>query len=156
SGYHDPHLRFWSVTGSRGWPEAVNTGQERLVAWSLASDGRTAGTVDLNGGVRVLDLTTPQPARVIRLTTPGLLGAPYWSAGGRVAVSWDGRLVAAFAGFRRIRVWEVATGKPVATLPVPEYEHATPIQLAFGAGNERLYGQSPGELRAWDTATWAV
>jgi WD40 repeat protein len=73
-----------------------------------------------------------------------------------VAVSNDGRQIAAGIPHQFVRVWEVATGEIVQDLPISGYEI---YSLAYSADNKTLFssaerGRADFRLFAWDTKEW--
>jgi WD40 repeat protein len=110
------------------------------IAWS---PGGSAAVLEGRRGLAVVGVTDGR----VRGTVPGSC-AP----GGRVGVSADGRLVAAWedgpAG-RRVVVREVLTGREVAAVPAGKLVH-----LAFGRGGRVLVADDDRRgLRAFDLAT---
>jgi RNA polymerase sigma factor (sigma-70 family) len=132
----------------------VSTGKEILhfdapgrSAWSVRfmPDGKALVTGGFDGTVRIWDLTT----RKVRST---LHGGSMGATG--IALSHDGKRVAeGFQGRSTIRLWDVASGKPLFT----DYEgHADPVyHLAFAPdGRTLVTGDLEGQVRWWDAATW--
>jgi WD40 repeat protein len=111
-------------------------------AWS--ADG-TMAVLEGRGGLTVISIESGQV--LSRLSG----GATHYTE--RVAISSDGRLVAAWKDpdgeNARLAVWEVATGKEVANVPAGSARH-----LAFGRGGRVLVADDDVKgLRVWDLAT---
>jgi WD40 repeat protein len=67
-----------------------------------------------------------------------------------IAFSADGRLIAAQGDQVTLRVWEVATGKPVASLNKPLSNASS---VAFSSDGNLLAAGSRGEFGVWDLKT---
>jgi len=75
-------------------------------------------------------------------------------AGGEacIALSRDGRRIAAGAGDGRITIWDVASHQEVATL---EGHKESVTQLAFTPDGDHLVSVSKDRLRVWRASSWA-
>ena len=69
-----------------------------------------------------------------------------------VALSADGRRLAAGASDGRITIWDVASHQEVATL---EGHQESVMQLAFTSDGDHLVSASKDQLRLWRAASWA-
>ena len=75
------------------------------------------------------------------------------SAGvGCIALSADGRRLAAGASDGRITIWDLASLQEVATL---EGHQESVTQLAFTPDGDHLVSASKDQLRVWSAASWA-
>ena len=93
-------------------------------------------TASSNGTIAVWDLRTRRRVRTLTVGAPVLA----------LAVSSDGRLVAAGAGNRRLSVWGVRSGKRIRDWPFPaKVEH-----VSFDARGERLLAAGRGRARLFD------
>jgi WD40 repeat protein len=96
-------------------------------------------------------LVDPATGKTVR-EFPGQRGKQAW----QVAVSGDGRQVAATLSPEIVRVWEVETGNIIKDLNVPDYEILTVAYSADGAtlfaSGERV--NRDGRSFSWDTKSW--
>jgi WD40 repeat protein len=76
---------------------------ENLVAIALRPDGQVLAAADLEGSVRLWDMTTGE----ITLTIPGEAGQRPFA----LDISADGLTLAAGSGAGRVRVWDLRTGE---------------------------------------------
>src|SRR5262249_19964474 len=167
-------VRLWPRATPRFLPRTALLGHHGS-AWFVlpALDGGRLGTGGEDGTVRVWDT----PGLVAPRTFPGLP-----AAGAPMAVSPDGKLLAAAGPERSVRRWEAGTGRlrtrlaaradapppqggnPQAALVSPR---STIVSMTFSA-NGRLLATAtgdagnplePGEVCVWDVATgheWAT
>jgi hypothetical protein len=128
-------LRFWDATSGELLREHPSFPKElRVAAW--VNDGPSVA-LPLKDGLTVVDLATGKT----RFTVPGTVEP--------IAASPDGRIVAAHKENQgAVGVWEVATGREVATVPTWRAQY-----LRLGPDNRTLAGIGYGVLRVWDIAT---
>jgi WD40 repeat protein len=96
-------------------------------------------------------LFDPATGKTVR-EFPGQRGKQAW----QVAVSTDGRQVAATLSPEIVRVWEVETGNIIKDLKTPEYEFRA---VAYSADNKTLLAAGERVNRdsrffVWDTTNW--
>jgi hypothetical protein len=133
-------LTIWDASTGQPLRHQSFPGEPRTCAWS--ADGDT------------LALSLPDHVALIDLDTAGERGRLDEAVPGTpIALSPDGRLVAVrWAGggvpADHIRVYEVATGRPVVTVRTGEFTH-----FALGADNRTLVTANSFYLRAWDLPT---
>ncbi|NNE13278.1 MAG: WD40 repeat domain-containing protein, partial [Ilumatobacter sp.] len=134
--------QIYDVSGD--FPESVSRPDDLLVQHS-AGVGNAYKVVTREYGLRLLDLETREylgPSLDISFT---------WS--GQTATV-DNRLLAAGTGSSGIVVYEVSTGREVATLDELGNSVAS---LSFNADGSRLAGASGrGDAMVWETDTWTV
>jgi WD40 repeat protein len=129
-------LAVWDLTTGKTTAERSLPAGQREWAWAGLSVA-----LPMSGGLSVV---APETGRV-RFVVPSA------SPGGPVAASPDGRLVAAQlsspGGPAPVGVWEVATGRRVATTEVGPCTH-----LTIGPDGRTLVVAGEGGLRVWDLA----
>jgi RNA polymerase sigma factor (sigma-70 family) len=148
AGYANKWLGAWDVATGKALLAAPLGGKREEVNCILfASSGPTLLSGHADGSVRVWDLTMESPARRFQAHEEGVL---------RMALSPDGRTLAStsatyFNGESVVRLWEVATGKPLV-------QHVGPQRaigfVAFSA-DSKLVATSSGEpaLHLWEAAS---
>jgi WD40 repeat protein/serine/threonine protein kinase len=148
------HARLWDArTGQILWdaagPPAVGN-YFRVPNVAFSPDGKRVAIACWDGAVRLRDAVTG-----------GEVGTLRGHAGRAVTVAYspDGKWLAAFLqeapdswiGGGEIVVWEAASGKPVQTIPQPNY---AVFGLAFSPDGRRLAGADHFEgVKVWDTST---
>jgi WD40 repeat protein/serine/threonine protein kinase len=148
TGAEDGGARFFSVaTGAQIGRELGHEGTVRVVRFSR--DGKTALTACAGGG-------PPITARLWDAPPDEALGRPLIQQGYIVSMcfSQDGRFLLTGADDRRARLWDVAEGRLIDTLPAVE----GPVdQFAFHPdGQSFLTVNAEGfgsAVRVWDRAT---
>jgi WD40 repeat protein len=133
-------LTVWDA--GLGQPVRSQTFQGDLRKWAWSADGDTLA-LSLPDRVALIDLDTAEERARLDEAVPGT----------PIEFSPDGRLVAVRragggAPAEHIRVYEVATGRPVVTVRTGEFSH-----FALGADNRTLVTANSSHLRAWDLAT---
>jgi WD40 repeat protein len=107
---------------------------------AFTPDGKGIATVDEEQNVVLLDLATGT-ARVRFQRVVGGLGPLVFSPDGKVLAM----------GSNTIRLWTVATGALVASMPAPHY--MGPNDLAFSPDGKTLASASGNAVRLWDVST---
>jgi WD40 repeat protein len=146
-----PKLRHWEWHYLMRWYRSTPYTELPLYStptrfWSAAfsSDGKQLAA-SLMGSVVLWDLTTRQPVR----TFYGHFGAVP-----SVAMSRDGRWVAAGGADGSIKLWDRATGALLRTLACPSAEA---YEICFSADGRMLASvYRDGALRIWGPATGAL
>jgi WD40 repeat protein len=149
-------IALWEATTGR--PLRQLDGGEKLsfaVPLAFAPDGRSLASGGLGGSLRLWDLRTGKEQRRFLVQPPlpkEKTGSPFLAGlVSAVAFSPDGRLLASAAKDSPVRVWEVATGKEVRSLPGDRYGA---FALAFSPDGKALAsGEVMGTVRIWETAT---
>jgi RNA polymerase sigma factor (sigma-70 family) len=167
AGHNEGIVRLWDVAARkpvRTWrahaaPDEKVAGIGGVMDLLFAADGKSLISSGLDKALRVWDPTTGKEVR--RLT--GHQGCP-----GILTLSPDGNLLACsvWGGLpnpgevrHEVRLWELATGKGVRSLPAPGKEPATCLAFSpdgkslaagFGMG---LTPRAPAEVRLWELAT---
>ncbi len=147
----DTTVRLWDAdTGQVRKILRGHQGSVESVAFS--GDGKTLASGGFDDDARVWDVETGKVLATLECDDPVLA----------VALSADGKLVATAAarwgsGFygaapAQVRVWDVATGKPVATLPE---QPGQVFSLVFKPDGKSLITASlSGAVTLWDLATF--
>ena len=142
---HDRRIHVWDLTtGTR--LRSLIAHRHWVSALALAPDRRTLASASLDGTIHLWDVATGRLEAILmaRQTTA-------------LAFSPDGRLLASGTRlvdrgnptrFRPIRLWDVATGEWISSLPVEE-----PITaIAFSPDGQKVAGGSR-QVRVWDLST---
>ena len=156
AGASDPAIRFWD---SRGEKPLFEIRHDMMASSSVAvspdgrlvaSPGREQSTLDPTAQIWEVDwdakTSKTPPLHILR----GHLGYVW-----KVTFSTDGRFLATGSWDSTVKVWDVKTGKELATLRghagivytlafSPDGRH-----LATGSGSD-----SHGEVKVWDAALW--
>lgn len=120
-------------------------------ASALSPDGSTLATAGTDRAIRLWDVATRRPLRVLAADVP-LSNDLVFSPDGTTLAAAQGHPLDEVTDSHVITVWDVATGKPVATLA----GHRAAIWMAPFSPNGRLLASpsSDGLTKLWDTATW--
>lgn len=140
----DGTLRLWDAATGRELRRF--TEQDRVRSLAFTPDGTILASVGGPGNhaVRLWEVTTGKLLR--KLESPG-----HWF--GRVAVSPDGKMVAASADRHRIVLWETGTGRLLHTLDGREQSNF-PGPIAFSPDGQTLAsGSNSGSIHLWNVAT---
>lgn len=112
-----------------------------LYAAAVSPDGRLLALAGLDGRIRLHDLATGQPRRVLE----GHADAVY-----TLAFSPDGGSLVSGSVDQTVRCWDVATGEQRACL---DGHHGAVYQVGFSADGRRLVSAgTDGEVIVWDAA----
>jgi WD40 repeat protein len=145
----------------------VSGGYKEVLVWDLASGKLARRIGELSGQVRALAFSPDGRTLAVAVGVPGRSGAVAlldFETGAAttlqetkdemlaVAISPDGKFVAAGGTDTVVRVWSLADQQPVATLK----EHTDWISgVAFSPDSKLLAtGSADKTVRLWDTATW--
>jgi WD40 repeat protein len=151
----DSHGVVKTWDGTRGPEARLFPGGRGAWSAALAADGRRVAAACLDGRLRIWDTRSGQEVRALSIDPSGSPQA--------VAFSPDGDLVA--GAFNRsdkglgpvggVRVWSVATGELVRTLPDPQREAGAPsYAMAWSTDGKLLAcGGRDRAVRVWDAAT---
>ncbi len=137
-------VRIWQLWGTkagaclREFPHPIMI---RSLAYSR--DGRRVAWVGIDGAIRQADATTGET--LVSRQLPDDFGQAYLSPHGTryAAASESGKVV----------VWEVGTGKQLASLPAKNVGAGAVRHLAFSPDEQWLATRGPQSLQLWDTAT---
>jgi WD40 repeat protein len=140
AGNADTTLRSWDVaTGRERWRQKA----EALVV-ALSPDGRTLATIEFYG--TQVALWDAQSGKPIRTWT-----ADYFPGINALAYSPDSKVLVTGGKGQVIRLWDVATGKPI---PGREGHQAAVNALAYSPDSGSLASASDdGTVRLWNTAS---
>jgi WD40 repeat protein len=108
---------------------------------ALSHDGQTL--VSAAGSIRFWDVRTGRE-NALKLSPRAGVSS--------LALSLDGRRLAAGDWDGRITIWDVASHQEVATL---EGHQESVMQLAFTPDGDHLVSVSKDQLRVWRAASWA-
>ncbi|QEL15913.1 WD40 domain-containing protein [Limnoglobus roseus] len=134
----DMVLHVWD-TATGGEIRTLRGPTDWVTAVAFAPDGEHLLCVGVDRVARLFELSKAEAtARV-----------GHAMAARAVAVRKDGKLIASGSDDKTVKLWELATGKEVATLT-----GATDVVFAVGfAGDSVAAGGSDSRLRTWDAAT---
>jgi WD40 repeat protein len=138
----------WDGTGGGRRTAHVNTPGGLALGVAFSPDGRLLASVEADSGRAVVTLRSPVTLAPIAVLDDGANSI----ASGllHVAFSRDGRIVAA-SGDRAVRLWDVATRKPLATISTGRAE-PTAFDLAPD-GHAFATGGADGAVRLWSART---
>jgi WD40 repeat protein len=148
----DGHLRFWAFYGYNECATHSDLGGE-IASVAATSDfvNVTFASGGQDGIVRIWRLDVSGCFYAPSDAPPNeLLGHEGWVWD--VALSSDGKTLASGSVDRSVRVWDVESGEPLATLSA---HTATVGTLAFSPSGSRLASAAwDGSVVLWDTETW--
>ena len=138
--YGDYSLRLWDPGTGRQLTEKRTENRVRDMA--LSPDGKYVYTADAKKAVLRYPLSDSE------LGTPETV---LTEAGDALAISPDGKLLAATFFKRPVRIWKTADGLPVKTIANSEFVRV----LRFSPDGKHLVGGGDGTtVIAWDTSSW--
>jgi WD40 repeat protein len=138
-GFSKGSVKLWPLDGPGG--AATFPGHSQQVGGvALLPDGKTL--ISAGGDIRFWDIGTRRE-NALKLS-------PRASASS-LALSPDGRRLAAGASDGRITLWDVASHQEVATL---EGHREEVMQLAFTPDGDHLVSASKDQLRVWRAPSW--
>ncbi len=138
-GFRKGSLKLWPLDGPRG--AATFLGHSGGGGLALLPDGQTLVSAD--GDIRFWDMGTRRE-NALKLSPRATASS--------LALSPDGRRLAAGASDGRITIWDVASHQEVATL---EGHREEVMQLAFTPDGDHLVSASKDQLRVWRAPSWA-
>jgi WD40 repeat protein/transcriptional regulator with XRE-family HTH domain len=176
TGNSDGTVRLWDVATHRQITTLTGHAGE-VLSVAFSPDGKTLATGNSDGTVRLWNLATHRPIGValhagqIPKMTWRPISAPLTGHDSRpvsvtfspdskllatgvlsVTFSPDSKLLATGGGDGTVRLWDVATHRPIGG-PLTSYTGAV-SSVAFSADSKTLAtGNSDGTVRLWDTAT---
>lgn len=133
--------------------ETFREGSGPVQLCAVSPDGKLLASGGWDGTVKLWNVTTGAVPTSFSVTTRSLRA---------LAWSHDGRWIATAAEERErdrmVRIWDAERGRELAVLTFPAKTKISALAfspdgttLATGGG---LGGQTPGEVRLWDTRTW--
>ncbi|MGB6615964.1 MAG: WD40 repeat domain-containing protein, partial [Trebonia sp.] len=149
--------RLWDVSAIEQASRAVSNPRYDSVAVAVSPDGKTLATDDGNGSVRLWDIATGRqvgPVLTVTAGVPPSRPAPPGSSAS-LAFSPDGKILAAGEPFGGIvRLWSVATGRPVGPGLNTNPQAPEISSLAFSPDGKILAtAANGGQAELWDVAT---
>lgn len=152
-------VRLWDPLTSR--PEGVPLpARDGATGVTFSPDGRLVASTDLSGDVQVWEVASGRPEWDLTATHAGDDAAGVYPGQAEVAFSPDGSLVASGAPDGYVRVWSLATGKPVgspiAVDPLPAGSHRPAYgvtAIAFSPGGVLAVAGGSGEVRFFSPTT---
>jgi WD40 repeat protein len=162
SGPLDGAVRLWDTGTGKSvatfedpWAKPDNRSHATGVAFT--PDGKTLASTHEAAGytaIRLWDVRTRKPRRPLVVWTGREDEiAPYDS----VAISPSGRILAAGGHDKNIELWDLRTGREIATLPGLRRVNYPVYAVAFSADGKLLASASAGPTRTvtvWNVTTW--
>jgi WD40 repeat protein/serine/threonine protein kinase len=137
----DGTVRLWDATTGRQFGEPLTHGKTAVTSVAFTQGGNQLAALARDEAIHCWDLKSARRVRKLNLPTSG--------NNMRLALSPKGDLIAAGGEDGRVRVWEFATGAPVAVLPGGGFQ----VQdVAFDLAGRRLasVGGVGMVVRVWD------
>ena len=153
SAHADGTIRLWDL--ATGQPRTTLKGHASAVlSLAFSADGATLASVSYDKTVKLWDPATGELKAT--LLAPGSVASTkplvdFSLIGACVAFSPDGATLASSNTDRLVTLWDLATGKPKATL---EGQVKMPFSLAFSPDGTTLASAGTGQdVELWDTAS---
>jgi WD40 repeat protein len=150
SSGQDHTIVFWAITPGRDGlklTRGVTLRKQIVSSMAFTQDGRTFASSSFDS---ILQLSTIQ---LWDVATGKLLGKPFQGHAGRVsslAFAPDGKTLASGDETSAIKLWDITTGRELATLK----GRASVMSLAFALDSRTLAsGEPDGTVRLWFAAT---
>ncbi|MCZ6690320.1 MAG: hypothetical protein O7H41_12000 [Planctomycetota bacterium] len=138
-------IRLWDPkTGQRTDPPEAH-GSVRDLAWS--PDGQTIAVVEEERSVRILDANTGRPIRSLAWEEDDSINPDIVDVEA-IAISPDGKELAAISWFGEVRRWNLLTGEwkgDLDRIPYGQFHDLAYLPV----GGELLYWSSANHLRRW-------
>ena len=140
AGYDDNAIRIWGPKMGRVETElAGHTG--KITDLTFSPNGELLASSDYDAIVKIWDMRKNEEISTLK-------GHTYTVTG--VAFSSDGKLLASVA--RQVKLWDVATGKEIASLPV-EHTNSIGYGVACSPDGARLAVANQLSIELWDVHT---
>jgi WD40 repeat protein len=150
-----PH-RLWDLVAGRTIGRPIESGSIRVATFS--PDGKIVATGGHDLTARLWDAATGRPIGEPlkhEMGRKGMVEALVFSPDGKTLLTTskieaEGGGTILFGRARKVRLWDVATGKPLSSIPDDQYE----TRPVFGPDGRTFLTQSgESEARLWETAT---
>ena len=139
-GFDDNVIRVWDLKSGRVETELTgHTG--KITDLTFSPNGELLASSDFDAIVKIWDMRTKEEISTLKGHTFSVQG---------VAFSPDGKLLAAVA--RQVKIWDVASGKEIASLPV-EHTNGIGYGVAFSPDGARLAVANQLSVELWDVRT---
>ena len=152
SGGGDGNVRLWNVATRRPIGGPLTGPETSVNAVAFSPDGTTLASGDGIGTVRLWDVATRRPIGGPLTSHASPVNAGTFIPVNAVAFSRDGTILASGDGDGAVRLWDVATRRPIGG---PLTGHAGSVNaVAFSRDGRTLAsGGHDGTVRLWDVAT---
>ncbi len=154
SGSNDSTLRLWDV--STGKEIEVFIGHEHFVtSIAFSPDGRFALSGSMDNTLRLWDVSTGEQKKIFKWTFKRYFRPSFNDYINSVAFSPNGKFAISGSNEKRIRLWDVVTGREVRVFRGFFTGHTGAVNsVSFSPdGKYILSGGSDHTLRLWDLAT---